>query len=100
VLDEEPLCRTCLAQGEESLSEDVDHIVPLEDGGPQWERANLQGLCAYHHAEKTAGEHSRRAHRGVGEGREHLQALQTTAPLPSFKRNPGTTRHKLESSSP
>lgn len=51
VLREEPQCRTCGAP-----TTDVDHIVPTQDGGAPFDRANLQGLCHAHHSEKTARE--------------------------------------------
>lgn len=53
VLTEEPWCRT---PGCHNLSTDVDHIVPLRDGGAPLDRTNLQGLCHMHHAQKTARE--------------------------------------------
>jgi 5-methylcytosine-specific restriction protein A len=52
VLLEEPLCRVCEARGEVSASEQVDHIVPLHQGGTN-DRANLQGICKPCHKEKT-----------------------------------------------
>lgn len=60
VLFEQPLC-SC---GE--IATDVDHVEPLADGGAAWERANLQGLCASCHSQKTRREQLGR----VGEGRE------------------------------
>ena len=33
-------------------STDCDHIVPKAEGGSD-DRANLQGLCRYHHRRKT-----------------------------------------------
>lgn len=38
------------------IATDVDHIIPLRDGGAPFERSNLQGLCHSHHSSKTAGE--------------------------------------------
>lgn len=35
---------------------DVDHVRPIEDGGPAWDEANLQSLCHPHHSQKTAAE--------------------------------------------
>lgn len=49
VLAEEPLCRACQVE----LSSDVDHIEPVEDGGPMWARSNLQALCHACHSRKT-----------------------------------------------
>jgi len=51
VLREEPLCRMCLAKGRTTASEEVDHIIPLEDDGTD-DRENLQGLCADCHKVK------------------------------------------------
>lgn len=55
VLDEEPLCRACLAQNVTRASVEVDHIVPLHLGGSD-RRSNKQGLCAPCHRAKTAAE--------------------------------------------
>lgn len=33
---------------------DVDHIIPIEDGGDPWDEANLRPLCHPHHSRKTA----------------------------------------------
>lgn len=50
VLSDEPRCRRC---GEPSA--DVDHIVPLWQGGTD-ARSNLQGLCKSCHSQKTSRE--------------------------------------------
>lgn len=55
VLDEEPLCRACLAEGRTTPSRKVDHIKPLAEGGSD-ARANKQGLCDPCHDTKSAGE--------------------------------------------
>ena len=57
VLAEEPLCRECLAAGRVTPATDVDHIVPLADGGTN-ERGNLQALCHSCHSRKTARQSS------------------------------------------
>lgn len=49
---EEPLCRVCLAKGRVAATAHVDHIKPKAAGGTD-ERANLQGICAACHAEKS-----------------------------------------------
>lgn len=41
---EEPLCRVCLAEGRTRPTTEVDHIVPLSQGGTD-DRGNKQGLC-------------------------------------------------------
>ena len=52
ILNAEPLCRHCLARGVPVPAVEVDHIVPLRDGGDN-ARENLQPLCAKHHDIKT-----------------------------------------------
>ena len=52
---EEPSCRRCGAP-----TTDVDHIVPLADGGGQFDRENLQGLCHPCHKKKTGEDNRRR----------------------------------------
>ena len=39
-----------------SLATDVDHIVPINQGGDPFTRSNLQPLCQHHHGLKTKGE--------------------------------------------
>jgi 5-methylcytosine-specific restriction enzyme A len=55
VLAASPLCVMCRAAGVIAAATQVDHI-DRHHGDPElfWSFANLQGLCAYHHAEKTA----------------------------------------------
>lgn len=36
-----------------AITEDVDHLHPVEDGGPMWSTANLQALCHACHSRKT-----------------------------------------------
>lgn len=57
VLDQEPFCRECAAQGRAVFAEDVDHIV--DHGGDYnlfWDMDNLQPLCHSCHSKKTAAE--------------------------------------------
>ena len=53
-----PLCARCKAKGRTSLAVQLDHIVPLFKGGPDFHEPggeeNKQGLCSPCHAEKTA----------------------------------------------
>lgn len=49
VLREQSLCATFCGE----LATEVDHIVPVEDGGAMWDRNNLQGLCKSCHSSKT-----------------------------------------------
>lgn len=72
VLRAEPLCRACLSKGRPVEAVEVDHIVPLSEGGTnrlgtllnvttplgivqQW-TGNLQPLCKKHHSAKTMSE--------------------------------------------
>ena len=48
VLAEEPLCRPCTAKGRVTASEEVDHILALEDGGTD-NRENPEGICGACH---------------------------------------------------
>jgi 5-methylcytosine-specific restriction enzyme A len=52
VLNRDPICRVC----DNALSEQVDHIKPLSQGGARFELVNLQGICVRCHAIKSAGE--------------------------------------------
>jgi len=42
------------------MAVEIDHIVPLSEGGAPLDRENLQGLCREHHREKTRAEHRAR----------------------------------------
>ena len=46
-----PLCVDCLALGITKATEEIDHIIPLEQGGPDTD-ANTQGLCTEHNRAK------------------------------------------------
>ncbi len=48
-----PLCVVCQRAGRVRLATDLDHIVALVNGGSN-DDANLQGLCAPCHIDKTA----------------------------------------------
>ena len=54
VLREEPLCRDPYGEheGRPTPATDVDHIIPLRQGGTH-ERGNLQSLCGHCHTLKT-----------------------------------------------
>ena len=56
VLREQPICAIC----NDRLSEEVDHIVPLAEGGDPYRRDGLQGICKQCHSAKTAREHASR----------------------------------------
>lgn len=50
------LCLTCLANGRNEIATQVDHIVPIEEGGEPWAIANLQPICLTCHSRKTRSE--------------------------------------------
>jgi 5-methylcytosine-specific restriction endonuclease McrA len=56
VLARDPICKVC----DNALSTQVDHIVPLEDGGDPYRLEGLQGLCDPCHWAKTARENAAR----------------------------------------
>ena len=51
-LQREPLCRACAAQGLTTEGVEVDHVVPLSQGGAD-DASNRQTLCAECHRIKT-----------------------------------------------
>lgn len=53
VLNEEPMCRQCAADGRHVAAEHVDHDVALAAGGTN-DRSNLIPLCHSCHSRKTA----------------------------------------------
>ena len=55
-----PYCHACRAKGVVMPSAEVDHIVPLVNGGPFWDQTNWQALCAPCHDDKTAAENTAR----------------------------------------
>jgi len=61
-----PLCVLCNRNGVVRVAVEMDHIIPLNEGGLDHE-SNLQGLCHACHADKTAAEqlarHRRKASR-------------------------------------
>lgn len=59
-LSEHPLCCHCEQEGRVSQADEVDHVVPLWDGGRD-DESNYQSLCVPCHKAKTAGEAARRA---------------------------------------
>jgi 5-methylcytosine-specific restriction protein A len=48
-----PLCSECLREGRTTATDEIDHIIPLKDGGPDTDE-NCTGLCKKHHDTKTA----------------------------------------------
>jgi 5-methylcytosine-specific restriction protein A len=55
-----PACEHCEAAGRFSLTEHVDHIVPVADGGAAWDEANFAALCRPCHSLKTADDKAKR----------------------------------------
>jgi 5-methylcytosine-specific restriction protein A len=49
------LCQPCKAQKRTKLATEVDHIVPMFEGGSD-AKANLQAICTECHAVKTKAE--------------------------------------------
>jgi 5-methylcytosine-specific restriction protein A len=52
ILDQNPLCVSCLEKGRTTTAQEVDHIIALMKGGTN-EPENLQGLCFSCHDAKT-----------------------------------------------
>lgn len=48
VISEQPMCAIC----ETRVVEEIDHIVPLSQGGAPYDRQNLRGLCRPCHRER------------------------------------------------
>lgn len=57
-----PLCAHCTEQGQTIVATQVDHIIPLWNGGAD-DESNYQSLCVPHHDAKTAAEAKERAGR-------------------------------------
>lgn len=58
-----PLCPECSKLGLVVLATQRDHIVSLEEGGPDTDE-NTQGLCDEHHEAKSLAERLRARRRG------------------------------------
>ncbi len=52
-LRDQPFCQ---APGCNRLADEVDHIIPLAEGGDRYDPANLQSLCRDHHKQKTTAD--------------------------------------------
>lgn len=66
VLDQEPLCRLCMAKGRVTAATEVDHIIPLHKGGLEFEASNLRPVCAECHQDVTNETMGHRVKRPVG----------------------------------
>lgn len=65
-LANEPLCRDCAQEGRVREATEVDHIVPLSQGGGD-DDANTRCLCRTCHLKRTAQQFGLRApRRAVG----------------------------------
>ena len=54
------LCAECDRQGRVTVSEEMDHIVPVHEAPDRvWDIDNLQALCRECHERKTANENRR-----------------------------------------
>lgn len=60
-----PLCVLCLEQGKSVPALELDHVIPLAQGGQDIE-ANYQPLCTPHHMDKSIRERGDKAKRQVG----------------------------------
>lgn len=65
VLDEEVMCRVCLAASKNTLATAVDHITPKAKGGTD-DRSNLRAICDPCHKAKTAEDAGRPLHPTIG----------------------------------
>lgn len=61
-LRKHPLCVMCESEGRAVPATDLDHIIPLIDGGAD-DESNYQSLCRDHHKAKSAVEASARSSR-------------------------------------
>ena len=66
VLRIEPLCRTCRAKGKVTVATEVDHIIPLHQGGEEFDPDNCQPQCHDCHAEKSARDEGKRPKVAIG----------------------------------
>jgi 5-methylcytosine-specific restriction protein A len=57
-----PICESCEKLGLIIPFNTIDHIIPITEGGPALDLANLQTLCKQCHAIKTGKETSKRKH--------------------------------------
>ena len=62
-LSADPLCVHCRAAGRIAAATEVDHTIPLWQGGRD-DQSNRQGLCRACHTAKSAAEAAQRARGG------------------------------------
>jgi 5-methylcytosine-specific restriction protein A len=58
VLRESPFCGWCARLGLQTYAVEVDHVIPVVEGGTD-DLINLQGLCLAHHREKGGRDRAR-----------------------------------------
>lgn len=56
----DPLCEVCLEKDKFTEAVEVDHKIPLEQGGAPYDPSNLQSICKRCHGAKTGKENSER----------------------------------------
>lgn len=79
-----PLCAHCAEQGRTTAVAEVDHVIPLHQGGLDVE-GNLQGLCIPCHEAKSARE---AAERGVGGANLYDLSAGNRRPSHAEKKSP------------
>jgi 5-methylcytosine-specific restriction enzyme A len=65
ILAQEPLCRPCNEAGRVTVATEIDHIVPLENGGG-YDESNVQPICTHCHQAKTARDRGYRVKPTIG----------------------------------
>lgn len=65
-LAQHPLCHHCAARAIVKAATEVDHIVPMSEGGDPRDPANLQSLCMSCHSRKTAADNGKSVTLGCG----------------------------------
>ena len=54
-LEEHPLCEECLDNDRITPARDIDHVIPLSEGGARLDCSNFRALCRRCHNRKTHG---------------------------------------------
>ena len=60
-----PLCCDCLERGDRVPATEVDHVIPLSEGGRPYAFDNLAARCKSCHSRKTAREVNARRRNGT-----------------------------------
>lgn len=55
-----PLCEECLLKGITEIAEEVDHKIPIADGGSPTDWDNLQSLSKTCHSRKTRRDNTKK----------------------------------------